>query len=286
MKALRDRTLCRRACITLLLAAPALFAGAASAGELRVATVPILMQGGFLPRLLATFGARRALELKYRAAPVKALETGRFDVLLAHQDSFKVRKLQATGLLGAGTPVLANSIAFLGPHADPAGVAQARSASGALTAIRESGACFVVNALDGLSAMQDALLAAATFSPDAGCLVRDPETSAAAAPARAARLEGYTLWGAHPFVQSGRSDLRAFVPDDPALLRRIAVFAVRGSPRAVEVSALARYLLEPGVQAEAAAFRLDGHPELRLWWPATASRSGEPPAEPSRANAT
>jgi len=253
--------------LSVAAALPTLAADAPMRPTLRIATVPILLQGDFLQQVMAGFAEQAGVELRFRPAPVKALaaglRNGEFDLLLAHQDSFKVARLRREGVLGEPSPLFANPIAFIGPVDNPAGLRPGMDADAAMAAIAAGERCYVVNTLDGLADLQDALLE--VHRP--ACVERAAGLADAFAMKRAATLGGYTLWGLHPFAQMQEPALAAMVLDDARLLRTIAAFAVGTAGARTDVTAAVAWLRGAEAQARAAAFRLPAAPATRAWWP-------------------
>jgi ABC-type amino acid transport substrate-binding protein len=238
---------------------------------LRIHTVPIVNQDHFLARLLATQAVAEAIDAPGGAqitahhgdAVIAAAREGRADLIITHVDFAGSQLLLREGLLGAGQVVFANPVALIGPVADPAGVAKARTIEAAQAAIRNTGSCLRPNALTHLAQFNSASLQ---------CSSSDAGVTGLGAVLAAMRDGQYLWWGLHPFLMAEGAlgaQGRAFVLPDPRVLRPLMAWPVSKGD-AVRAQQVIEALRTPQTQAAIAAFRRESSPELQVWWPAAA----------------
>jgi tungstate transport system substrate-binding protein len=266
--------LLRSLCFMLLLpgavCAQGTVAGAGTPHVIRVMTVVIVQQEGFLPWLLEPFLAGRDLGIEYtqghHTEVARAVTEGRVDLVIAHTKVRLLREQSAQGILNPGRPLFANPMAFLGPRGDPARIRALNDPVQALRRIQAAGFCYVINRQDRLGAVQDALLGQLD-AIDRKCLIDAVANRRDAALVTAGEKGAYTLWGLHPAVQRGDGRLEPVVIADARLLSELSGYVVRGGAEEVLATEILDYLASAPAQRRLTEFRFSAYPELQPWWP-------------------
>jgi tungstate transport system substrate-binding protein len=198
---------------------------------------------------------------------------GGADIVMAHLGFTPLHDFVVKRMGEWPATIMSNSVAFLVPPGDPAGVASAADPYQAFQAIAALQAPFVVNNL-GETLYVTNLLYEAAGRPDPGNWFIDLGQSGPPAVRAAATRGGYTLWGLHPFLMLQQSPqpvaLEPVVFDDSILQRILATVVVRRPFFLVNqegATAFQEFLTEPATQAKIRAFRVppvDGP----VFWPA------------------
>jgi len=242
---------------------------------IRLLTVGAALTGGMMQDLVAEFEAETGHEVTVTAAGEDIFDRARAaeaDLVMAHLGFTELHDFVADGRGQWPAPVLSNTVAFLVPPSDPAGVRGADDAVEAFRLIAESRQPFIVNELGETRYVTDTLWNA-SGRPDKEEWFLELGLSGAPAVQEADRRSGYTLWGLHPFLmlrQQQPLDLEPVLFDDSILQRIIASVVVRRPPGRVNERAartLQTYLVDPATQAEIRSFRLPGI-DGPVFWPA------------------
>jgi tungstate transport system substrate-binding protein len=229
-----------------------------------------------LDAILADFEAQTGYQVVVTQGGIDIFDQARFggaDIVIAHLGFNPLHNFALKRLGERPATNMSNSVAFLIPPGDPAGVASAADPYEAFEAIAAIRAPFVVNNLGETLYITDVLYEAAG-RPDPGDWFIDLGQEGPPAVRAAAQRGGYTLWGLHPFLNLERSpmpvNLEAVVFND-AIMQRILATVVVGFPRFLVneegATAFQEHLSQPATQARIRAFRVpqvDGP----IFWPA------------------
>lgn len=242
---------------------------------IRVLTVGAARTGGLLDDLIAEFEEETGTEVAVTTAGVDIFDqarTGEADLVVAHLGFTELHDFVAEGRGRWPATILSNTVAFIVPPGDPAGVGGAGDAVEAFRLIAESQSPFIVNELGETQYITDTLWNA-TDRPDKGDWFLELGLSGAPAVREADRRGAYTLWGLHPFLmlrQQQPLNLEPVLLDDSLLQRIIASVVVQRPPGRVNERAartLESYLVDPATQADIRNFRLPGI-DGPVFWPA------------------
>jgi len=276
----------RRAGLVLFLATAVLLSLGASPAEterrrggddstVRLLTIGATRTGGFLDGLVAEFEEASGYTVTVTNAGPDIFDQarrGEADLVMAHLGFTPLQDFVSSRRGHWPATVFSNTVAFLIPPGDPAGVRDAADPVEAFELIAQDEAPFVVNNLGETLYITDTLWNAAG-RPDKGEWFIDLDQSGAPAVREAERRTGYTIWGLHPFLnlqQQQGVDLEPVVYDDSLMQRIIATVVVRRAPGRVNPEgafALQEYLTEPATQAQIRSFRLPGI-DGPVFWPA------------------
>lgn len=238
---------------------------------IRIMTVVICQQDGFLQNLLEPYLSGRNIRIEYsqghHSEVARAVTEGRIDLAITHTKVQAMHKLEKNGYLEKGRKIFANAMAFLGPTGDPAGITGMHDPVLAVKKIQETGHCFVINGHDRLAKIQEKLLELAGISNS--CVIRDEETENLSAVESAVENNAYTLWGLHPYARKGENKLQPVIIPHDMLLEDMSGWAVSGSPVKNEVIDLINYLKSSEAEKRIREFRLDKYKDLQAWWPAS-----------------
>jgi len=253
--------------------------GVAAASEqqstIRLLTVGAALTGGMLEGLVADFEEETGRQVTVTAAGEDIFDqarAGEADIVMAHLGFTELHDFVNEGRGRWPSTVLSNTVAFIIPPDDPAGVRGVDDPVEAFELIAEHRSPFIVNDLGETLYISDTLWNA-TGRPDKGEWFLDLGLSGAAAVREAERRGGYTIWGLHPFLmlqQQQPLDLEPVVFNDSLLQRIIATVVVRRPPGQVNergARVLEQYLVDPVTQGNIRSFRLPGIDEP-IFWPA------------------
>ena len=241
----------------------------------RLLTIGATRTGGFLDGLVADFEEASGYTVTVTNAGPDIFDQarrGEADLVMVHLGFTPLQDFVSSGRGHWPATVFSNTVAFLIPPGDPAGVGDAVDPVEAFELIAQHEAPFVVNNLGETLYITDTLWNAAG-RPDQGDWFIDLDQSGAPAVREAERRSGYTIWGLHPFLnlqQQQGVDLEPVVYDDSLMQRIIATVVVRRPPGRVNSEgafALQEYLTQPATQAQIRSFRLPGIDEP-VFWPA------------------
>lgn len=234
---------------------------------LRIMSVVIVQQDGFLQYLLEPYLKEHPIEIDYRTGHhrdvVQAVRNHEVDLVFVHTKINAMHKLESEGLLAPGTAIIANPKAFLGPKGDPAKLNGVTDPLTAMQQIQASGHCFVINPHGPLEVLQRSYLAELN-NP---CVIETATNTDEALDA-AATNRGFTLWGLHPYLAKGAGRLEPHVTGHPDLLQNIGVWVVRGTPAEPAAQGMADYLKSDPIKARIRDFRLINFPDDRAWFEA------------------
>ncbi len=246
-----------------------------TAGNLvRLATVTTIQTGGLLDTLIAEFQKKTEYRVEVYAGEDVYVQAraGKADVVFSHFGHRDAQAFLQDGLGEWPQTVLSNSIGFIVPPADPARVATANDPVEAFERIAQSKSPFVVNRIEGLEYLADTLWNAAGKPDKAGWYV-DSGLQMKDAMNAAAKMNGYSLWGASPFLEyerESKSGLKPVVLDDSLMQRLMVSVAVNPAKlpgvNTEGAKAFQAYLLDPATQAKIRAFRVPGVSQP-LFWP-------------------
>jgi ABC-type tungstate transport system permease subunit len=229
-----------------------------------------------LDGIVAEFEAQTGYDVVVTQGNIDIFDQARFggaDIVMAHLGFTPLHDFVVKRIGEWPATILSNSVAFLIPPGDPAGVASAADPYEAFRSIAAHEAPFVVNNLGETLYVTDVLYEAAG-RPDPGDWFIDLGQSGPPAVRAAAQRGGYTLWGLHPFLNLQRSPmpvaLEAVVFDDSIMQRILATVVVRRPFLLVNhegATAFQEHLTRPATQAQIRAFRV---PEVDgpIFWPA------------------
>lgn len=252
-------------------------ATSADRSTVRLLTVGAALTGGMLEDLVAEFTEESGYDVTVTRGGIDIFDragAGEADIVMAHLGFTELHDFVSAGRGRWPTTVLSNSVAFLIPPGDPAGVGDIDDPFEAFQLIAESESPFVVNNLGETLYVTDTLWNAAG-RPDPGDWFLDPGLSGPAAVRRAAELGAYTIWGLHPFLMLQQQlpkplDLEPALYADSLLQRIIAAVVVQrpaGKVNEQGAVALARFLADPATQARIRSFR-PPNIDQPVFWPA------------------
>jgi tungstate transport system substrate-binding protein len=229
-----------------------------------------------LDGIVAEFEVQTGYDVVVTQGSIDIFDQARFggaDIVMAHLGFTPLHDFVVKRIGEWPATIMSNSVAFLIPPGDPAGVASAADPYEAFEAIAAIEAPFVVNNLGETLYVTDVLYEAAG-RPDPGNWFIDLGQQGPPAVRAAAQRGGYTLWGLHPFLNLQRSpmpvNLEAVVFDDSIMQRILATVVVRRPFLLVNhegATAFQEHLTRPATQAQIRAFRV---PEVDgpIFWPA------------------
>lgn len=278
--------------IALAATAAALLLGGASAAEegftfadrtvVRLLTVGAVLTEDqttgetVLDDIVAEFEAQTGYEVVVTQGEIDIFDQARFggaDIVMAHLGFTPLHDFVVQRLGEWPATIMSNSVAFLIPPGDPAGVASAADPYEAFEAVAALEAPFVVNNLGETLYITNVLYESAG-RPDPGDWFIDLGQSGPPAVRAAAQRGGYTLWGLHPFLNLQQSpqpvNLEPIVFEDSIMQRILATVVVRRPFFLVNregALAFQEHLTRPATQARIRAFRVpavDGP----IFWPA------------------
>jgi tungstate transport system substrate-binding protein len=249
--------------------------GGPDPNEVRLLTVGAALTGGMLDGIVAAFEAQTGYDVIVTPGGIDLFDqarAGEADLVMAHLGFTELHDFVRQFRGDWPATILSNSVVFLIPPGDPAGVRDAADPFEAFAAIAEQELPFVVNNLGETLYVFDTLWNA-VGRPDPGQWLIDLGQSGPPAVREAERRGGYTIWGLHPFLnlrQQQGVDLQPVLFDDSILQRIIASVVVKWPPWKVNregALALQEYLTDPATQAAIRAFRLPGIAGP-VFWPA------------------
>lgn len=234
-------------------------------GDVILATTTSTADTGLLDALAPLFLAETGYTLKPIAvgsgAALELGERGEADVLLVHSPAAELEFMAA----GYGTErrtVMFNDFILVGPADDPAAVAEAPSASDAMSRIANAQARFVSRGDDsGTHALERRLWDAAGITPE-GDWYTESGTGMGDTLNITAERGGYTIADRGTYLAlRDRLGLEVLLEDDPALLNVYHVILVNPeNGRDIDTaagSAFLEFLLAPETQAAIGAFGVD-----------------------------
>jgi len=278
------------AIVAVTAAAAALLLGSAAAADgiqfpdpnvVRLLTVgAVLTEDGtgatVLDGVVADFEAESGLEVVVTQGNIDIFDQALFggaDLVMAHLGFTPLHDFVVKRIGEWPATIMSNSVVFLIPPGDPAGVAFASDPLEAFEAIAAAEAPFVVNNLGETLYITEVLYEAAG-RPDPGSWYIDLGQEGPPAVRAAAMRGGYTIWGLHPFLNLQQSpmptNLSPVVFEDSIMQRILATVVVRWPFFLVNkagATAFQEYLTRPATQAKIRAFRVpavDGP----IFWPA------------------
>ncbi len=254
-----------------------IFAGAASAQSLIMATTTSTDNTGLLDYLAPKFQKDTGIELKWTAVGTgKALELARncdVDVLLVHAPLAEKRFVH-NGFGVERTRVMYNDFIIIGPSHDPAAV-QGKSVCEALKEVKAQGATFVSRGDDSGTHKKERHLwkRAGLKVPASKAWYLETGQGMMATLRVATEREGYTLADRGTYIKyaenyDGQPPLKVLVQGDKALFNQYSVIAVspENCPHAKYSRAkeLIRWIASPETQDRIGSYRLLGQ---RLFTP-------------------
>jgi len=234
---------------------------------LRVMSVVIVQQGGFLDELLAPYQAQTGVQIElskgHHTQVAQAIAAGEVDLVITHSKVKALQKLETEGVLQPRQRLFANPVAFIGPEGDPADVASVADPLTAYDKIQATGHCFVLNRHHRMLALQEQWIAASAINSP--CLLEADEEGFLKT---ASQQQAYTLWSLHPYARRPEGGLTPVVIGHKSLLENLSGWVVEGSPAEKEAQHLLTYLASETTQKRMTQFRLPGYPNQQAWWPA------------------
>ncbi|HEU4543377.1 MAG TPA: hypothetical protein VFR23_19760 [Jiangellaceae bacterium] len=261
------------------LSAPA--SGGTTEDAVDLSTVRLLTVGAgntdhFLEKLVAGFEAESGYDVIVTEGAIDIFDRARAseaDIVMAHFGFTELEDFVTEGYGHWPTTVMSNSVAFLSPPGDPAGIKDAADPVEAFQLIAEQEHPFVVNNLGETLFITDTVWNAAG-RPDKGDWYIDVGLSGPQAVRAAAQRGAYTMWGLHPFFMIQDSpqpvSLEAVLYNDSLMQRILATVVVQRPPGRVNEAgafALQEYLVRPDTQAAIRNFRTRGI-DRPIFWPA------------------
>ncbi|HKK15405.1 MAG TPA: hypothetical protein VJ981_01775 [Gammaproteobacteria bacterium] len=235
---------------------------------LRIMTVVICQQGGFLSYLLEPYLRDRDITIEYsqghHSEVARAVQRGEVDIGITHSKVRVMQKLAGEGVLIDGRTVFANPKSFLGPVGDPAQLNGIHDATRAMQRIQEKGYCYVINPHGSMEKLQKDLLDNTGMHD---MCVDGTAGNTKMALRKAFEKGAYTLWGLHPFLEKSDLALQPVVVPDRRLLQDLGAWVVKGSAVEPEARELVRYLDSDRARERLQMFRFPGHEDLQPWWP-------------------
>jgi len=288
----RRRRFLRASGVALAAAAAALLVGGASAAEglfelpdpsvVRLLTVGAVLTedettgATVLDGIVAEFEAQTGYDVIVTQGDIDIFDQALFggaDIVMAHLGFDPLHEFVVRRIGEQPATILSNSVVFLVPPGDPAGVASAADPYEAFEAIAAIEAPFVVNNLGETLYITNVLYEAAG-RPDPGDWFIDLGQQGPPAVRAAAMRGGYTIWGLHPFLNLQASpqptNLEPIVFDDSIMQRILATVVVRWPRFLVNhegATAFQEHLTHPATQAKIRAFRVPGV-DSPIFWPA------------------
>jgi len=249
-------------------------AGGARAESIVLASTTSVDNSGLLSRILPAFTAKTGIEVKVLAQGTgQALATaarGDADLVLVHDPEAEAK------FIAAGNGILRREIAwndfiFVGPKADPAGIAGMRDAIAALKAVAAARAPFVSRGDDsGTDALEKRLWKVTGIDPAHQDWYRDIGGGMGAALNAAAAMDAVTLSDRGTWLSfNNRRNLVVLVQGDALLLNRYDVIQLdpkkHPNVKVAPARQLAEWLAGPEGQAAIGAYVLGGeqlfHPD-------------------------
>jgi tungstate transport system substrate-binding protein len=234
-------------------------------GEVILATTTSTADTGLLDALAPLFLEETGITLKPIAvgsgAALELGERGETDVLLVHSPAAE-EEFMAAGYGIERSTVMFNDFVLVGPADDPARIAEASSASEAMTRIANTEAAFVSRGDDsGTHALERRLWEAAGVTPE-GVWYTESGTGMGDTLNIAAERGAYTISDRGTYLAlRDRLGLQVLMEGDPALLNVYHVILVNpDSGRDVNSAAgraFLEFLLAPETQAVIAEFGVD-----------------------------
>lgn len=203
------------------------------------------------------------------------------DIVLVHLGFTPLHEFVTDGRGRFPAPIMSNTVAFLAPPGDPAGISGLSDPFEAFEAIAASESPFIVNNLGETRYITDTVYEAAG-RPDPGNWFIDNGLSGPQAAIAASQRGAYTIWGLHPFLRlrdMRELNLEAVIHNDSLMQRILATTVVKRPPGQVNeegAQALQDFLTDPATQADIRGLRLpsfdddDDHPDITepVFWPA------------------
>lgn len=225
-------------------------------GDVILATTTSTADSGLLDELAPIFLAETGYTLKPIAvgsgAALELGEKGEADVLLVHSPAAE-EEFMAGGFGTERRTVMFNDFVIVGPEDDPAAVAEATSATDAMTRIANSGTTFVSRGDDsGTHALEKRLWEAAGIAPE-GSWYTEAGTGMGDTLNIASERGGYTVSDRGTYLAlRERLGLVVLGEGDPALLNVYHVILVNpANGRDIDTNAgkaFLEFLLEPSTQ--------------------------------------
>jgi tungstate transport system substrate-binding protein len=245
-------------------------------GTVRVLTVGAATTDGLLQELVTGFEEESGLRVTVTMGMQDIFDRARAseaDIVMAHLGFTELQDFVTEGYGHWPATVMSNSVVFLSPPGDPAGIEDAADPVEAFRLIAEQKHPFVVNNLGETLFITDTLWNT-VGQPDKGDWFIDRGLSGPQAVRLADQLGAYTIFGLHPFLTIQDSpqpvNLTAVLHNDSLMQRILATVVVRRPPgRVNEEGALALqgYLVRPDTQAMIRNFRTRDF-DLPIFWPA------------------
>jgi tungstate transport system substrate-binding protein len=241
---------------------------AQAAETLRLAVTTSFHNSGLsdvlLPRIAQETGIEVQLLVVGTGQALKLGRAGDVDALLVHSRAAE-EAFVAEGHAPHRTEIMYNDFVFVGPAADPAGLAQAGSASEALQRIARLGALFVSRGDDsGTHKAELRLWAGAGLTPDQSWY-REVGAGMGAALNTAVGLDAYILTDRASWLNFGnRAGHRMLFAGDPALFNQYAFLPVSATRhphvKAALVARLEAWLTSDTAKTLINGYQIDGTP--------------------------
>lgn len=235
--------------------------------RLRLATTTSTRDSGLLDAILPVFEKESGYSVEVTAVgtgvAIKLGRDGNADLVLVH-DRPNEDLMVADGYGIDRRDVMYNDFVVIGPVADPAGLASAKSAGEAFAALFRSGAVFVSRGdKSGTDAKEKSLWKAAGLAPTGLAWYREIGQGMSQAILMADQLAAYTLADRATWLaMQGKTRLKVLSQGDRVLFNPYGVITVNPakwpSTNADGARALSDWLTGPSGRALIAAYRIGG----------------------------
>lgn len=255
------------------------FKSAASFAEnnpvIRLAVVNTPVYSGLMDYLLKDFEKETGYRVEiYQGDDVYDVALkGKTDIVISHFGKNELSSFVEGGHGLWPVTIFSNQAVIIGPANDPANIKNLSSATEAFKHIAQAGSPYILNQIPGTDYLTSILMNGAVWPQEAEWII-DDSVAKAEAVKLAEQKQGYTIWGALPFLKfknKTKSTMDILVSADPILQRVMS--AVLVNPDKFKdinhqgAEALQDYLLKPKTQAKIAAYQTPGS-DQQLWWPA------------------
>ncbi len=235
--------------------------------RLKLATTTSTEQSGLLAYMLPVFEKESGYKVEVIAvgtgASLKIGEKGDCDVVLVHaralEDAF-----MAAGFGADRKDVMYNDFIVLGPAADPAGLAKAKSAAEALSLIAKSGASFVSRGdKSGTHVKELEVWKAAGLDPVGAAWYKEAGQGMSQVIVMADQMQGYTIADRATWLaMKDKSKLRILSQGDPVLFNPYGIITVNPAkwPTAnyAGAKALMEFMTGPKGRELISAYKISG----------------------------
>ena len=235
---------------------------------IRIMTVVICQQDGFLQYVLEPYLLEKNIKVEYRqghhSEVAKTVKNKEVDFVITHTKVKALQKMERKGLLNKGRELFSNPMAFLGPKDDPAKINGMHDPVQAIKKILESDHCFIINGHPRLAKIQKELIKQTGTTES--CVIHSDKQNEDILD-DVFEKNSYTLWGLHPYAKKGNDKLMPIVIPNEVLLSNMTGWVVKGSDKKQDASELLNYLVSEQAKKRITEFRLKKYDNIQAWWP-------------------